>query len=194
VLEIHSWGAKADNIERPDRLVFDLDPDPSVRWPQLVESAVETRDFLENLGLHTFLKTTGGKGLHIVVPIQRRHDWDEVKSFCRAVARALESAHPDRYTSNISKAARRGRVFIDYLRNGRGASAVAAYSTRARENAPVSVPLAWSELETVKSANSFSIKDVIERLKRLRTDPWKDIADVRQSITASMKKNLTQYS
>ena len=130
-LEIHVWGSQADKLELPDRMIFDLDPDPAVPWPRVVESAHQIRAFLEDIGLRSFVKTTGGKGLHIVVPLQRRHDWDEVKAFSKAVAELIEQADPEHYTSNMSKAARGGKIFIDYLRNGRGATAIAAYSTRA---------------------------------------------------------------
>ena len=125
VLEIHVWGSRAGQLEKPDRLIFDLDPDPSVDWPQVVIAAREVRVLLEELGLASFLKTTGGKGLHLVVPVQPRTEWDEAKAFCRAVADFMVRAAPDRFIATMSKAARKGKIFIDYLRNGRGATAVA---------------------------------------------------------------------
>src|SRR5205085_12231678 len=134
-------GSQADKLEFPDRMFFDLDPHPAVPWPRVVESAHQIRAFLEDIRLQSFVKTTGGKGLHIVVPLQRRHDWDEVKSFSKAIAELIERADPKRYTSNMAKAARGGKIFIDYLRNGRTATAIAAYSTRARPGATVSVPI-----------------------------------------------------
>ncbi len=142
-LEIHAWGSKADrtadntaeSVEKPDRLVFDLDPDPALPWPRVVESARQIKEFLEELGLTSFVKTTGGKGLHLVLPIQRRHDWDEVKAFCHQAAQAIARADPGRYTTSIAKAARPGKIFIDYLRNSRGATSVVPYSTRADERA-----------------------------------------------------------
>lgn len=190
VLEIHVWGSRADRIEQPDRLVFDLDPDPSVAWPKVRESARQIRDFLSELGLESFVKTTGGKGLHLVVPIQRRHDWDEVREFCEAVARAIVAADPDRYTANMSKAARGGKIFIDYLRNARGATSVAAYSSRSRPGATVSVPLDWAELNDQSSANQYTVQNLAGRLARLKHDPWARMSTVKQSITASMKKSL----
>lgn len=189
-LEIHAWGSRADELEKPDRLIFDLDPDPSVTWPKVVESALQIREFLEHLGLESFLKTTGGKGLHLVVPILRRHEWDEAKSFCQAVAQAVVAADPGRYTSNMSKAARSGKIFIDYLRNGRGATSVAPYSTRARVGATVSTPITWEELTPQLHSDHFTVASVPQRLARLKRDPWAGMDDVRQSITAAMKRTL----
>ncbi len=135
VLEIHVWGSQARRLEKPDRLIFDLDPDPAVAWPQVVTAAREVRLVLQELGLVSFLKTTGGKGLHLVVPVTPRLEWDEAKDFCRSVANFIVRAAPDRYIATMSKAARKGKIFIDYLRNGRGATAIAPYSTRARPGA-----------------------------------------------------------
>jgi bifunctional non-homologous end joining protein LigD len=190
VLEIHVWGSHADQLERPDRLTFDLDPDSSVTWADVVQSTKQIREFLSDLGLETFVKTTGGKGLHLVVPIQRRHDWEEVRQFCEAVARAIVAADPKRYTANMSKAARPGKIFVDYLRNARGATAVAAYSTRARAAAPVSVPLHWDELLKRTPSDPFTLENVPQRLARLKQDPWIDMPRVKQSITAGMMKKL----
>ena len=124
VLEIHIWGSQADHFEKPDRLILDLDPDPAVDWSHVVTAAKEVRLLLEEIGLVSFVKTTGGKGLHVVVPIRRRTDWDEAKAFCRAVADFLVAAAPDRYIATMSKAARKGKIFVDYLRNDRGATAI----------------------------------------------------------------------
>lgn len=190
VLEIHIWGSRIDDIERPDRLVFDLDPDPEVDWPRVVESARQLREFLRDLGLESFLKTTGGKGLHLVLPLTRKANWDEAKAFCAAVAHAVEKADPERYTSNMSKAARRGRIFIDYLRNQRGATFVAPYSPRARNGAPVSVPIDWKELGPNLHSDHFTIKNLTERLKKKIADPWEAMSQVRQSITRSARNKL----
>jgi bifunctional non-homologous end joining protein LigD len=190
VLEIHLWGSEADQFEKPDRLVFDLDPDPSVPWPRMVAAAKEVRLLLEQLELASFLKTTGGKGLHIVVPIRRRMGWDDAKSFCRAVADFMVAAAPDRYIAKMSKAARVGKIFVDYLRNDRGATAVAPYSTRAREGATVSAPITWQELDKGVKSDTFTIENLPARLKRMRKDPWADIASTKQSITASMIRKL----
>ncbi len=191
VLELHVWGSHTDEIEKPDRLVFDLDPDPSVTWTDLVKCTRQVRQFLEDLGLRTFLKTTGGKGLHLVAPIQRRHEWPEVREFCEAVARAIVTAEPDRYTANMSKKARTGKIFVDYLRNARGATAVAPYSTRARAGATVATPISWDELTAKLSPVQFNVETVPQRLARLKHDPWAEIGEVRQSITATMKRKLS---
>ena len=190
VLELHTWGATRDRLDRPDRLTFDLDPDPTVPWTQVVEAARLTRTLLEELDLVCFLKTTGGKGLHVVVPIQRSHDWDEVKAFAKAVADHMVAAIPQRFTSNMAKRVRKGKIFIDYLRNARGATAIAAYSPRAKPGAPVSVPIAWEELSTEVSSDHFTIMNVPARLKQLRRDPWKGYDDSARRLTAGMKKRL----
>jgi len=190
VLEIHAWGARADKIEAPDRLIFDLDPDPSVDWKKVVESARQIREFLDNLGLRTFVKTTGGKGLHIVAPVDRRGDWDDVRAFCQGVAETIVKADPARYTSNMSKAARVGKIYIDYLRNARGATAVAAYSTRSRPGATVSTPVDWDELDELSGPDQFNILNLPQRLSHLKQDPWRELATTRQALSASMKRQL----
>ena len=190
VLEIHVWGSQADQFEKPDRLIFDLDPDPSVDWPQVVTAAKEVRLLLQELDLDSFIKTTGGKGLHIVVPIQRRMSWDDAKAFCRSVADFMVAAAPDRYIAKMSKVARKGKVFVDYLRNDRGATAVAPYSTRNRPGATVSVPLSWEELNPKIKSDHFNIHNLPMRLSKLKTDPWATINKTKQTITASMLKQL----
>ncbi len=147
---------------------------------------------LEELGLASFLKTTGGKGLHLVVPVQPRAEWDEAKAFCRAVADFMVRAAPDRFVATMSKAARKGKIFIDYLRNGRGATAVAPYSTRDKPGATVSAPIAWEELTPSLHSDHFTIENLPARLARLKKDPWADIAKTKQSITAAMIKKLAQ--
>jgi bifunctional non-homologous end joining protein LigD len=187
-LEIHSWGSRADKLELPDRLVFDLDPDPAVPWNRVVQSAQQLRQFLQALGLKSFAKTTGGKGLHLVVPIERRHAWDEVKSFCKRVADLVVRADPTHYTANMAKAARLGKIFIDYLRNARGATAVVAYSTRAHPNATVSVPLTWKELTPETTSDRYTIRNLPRRLAGLKRDPWEGIAEIRQGLAIPLKK------
>jgi bifunctional non-homologous end joining protein LigD len=187
-LEIHAWGSRADKLDYPDRLIFDLDPAEDLPWPSVVRSARQVRDFLQELGLESFVKTTGGKGLHLVVPIDRRHDWDEAKAFCKHVAELIVRADPSRYTSNMSKAARPGKVFVDYLRNGRGATAIVPYSPRARANAPVSVPLTWEELNGRRRGDYFTLRNVMERLAKLRSDPWKAMKGMKQSLKGSIAK------
>lgn len=188
VLEFHIWGSHRDKIEQPDYAVFDLDPDEGLSWERVAEAALAMRSVLEALGLQSFLKTTGGKGLHIVFPLTRRAGWDEVKAFTKAIAEAMAAAEPQRFTSKMPKASRKEKVFIDYLRNGRGATSVCAWSSRAREGAPVSTPLFWEELETGVRANTFTVRNVFERLEGLPSDPWEGFKKVRQSITAAMKK------
>lgn len=190
VLELHTWGATRERLDRPDRLTFDLDPDPSVSWTQVVEAARLMKTLLEELELTCFLKTTGGKGLHVVVPIQRTHDWDEVKSFAKSVADHMVATIPQRFTSNMTKRARKGKIFIDYLRNARGATAIAAYSPRAKPGAPVSVPIAWDELSTEMASDHFTVMNVPARLKQLRRDPWKGYENAGGRLTARMKNRL----
>jgi bifunctional non-homologous end joining protein LigD len=187
-LEIHAWGSRADKLERPDRLIFDLDPDTAVPWSRVVESARQVHEFLGELGLKSFVKTTGGKGLHLVVPIDRRHDWEEVKSFCKMVAEAIVAAAPARYTANMAKAARPGKIFVDYLRNGRGSTAVVPYSPRARPNAPVSMPLTWKELTPAIGPAQYTIRNALARLNALKRDPWADLESVRQGLAGPLKK------
>jgi bifunctional non-homologous end joining protein LigD len=190
VLEVHTWGSTKDRLERPDRLTFDLDPDPSVPWVQVIEAAQLTKTLLDELGLVSFLKTTGGKGLHIVTPIQRTFGWDEVKTFTKLVADHLVTTIPQRFTSNMAKRVRKGKIFIDYLRNARGATAIAAYSTRARPGAPVSVPIAWDELSRDLPSDYFTVLNLPDRLKRLRRDPWDAYDRSARRLTAEMSKRL----
>jgi bifunctional non-homologous end joining protein LigD len=183
VLEIHPWGAKRDNVERPDRLTIDFDPGPDVPWSRVVAAALAMRDLLGEYDLESFLKTTGGKGLHVVVPISpRRYTWDDAKRFCKHVAGQLVDQSPKLYTINMAKAARHGKIFVDYLRNDRGATAVAAYSTRARPGATVSTPLAWDELSAAIRSDHFNVNNLPARLKSLKRDPWANIDDIKQGI------------
>jgi bifunctional non-homologous end joining protein LigD len=190
VLEIHTWGASADRLETPDRMIFDLDPDPAVEWGATLQAARLVRRRLSDLGLASFVKTTGGKGLHVVVPLLGRNDWSEVREFARGLAEAVVRESPQRYTAVMSKAKRRGKIFIDYLRNVRGASAVAAYSTRAKPGAPVSTPLRWEELKPSVRSDSFTVRKLPSRLSRTRSDPWKDYEAARATITAAMRRGL----
>jgi bifunctional non-homologous end joining protein LigD len=193
VLEIHVWGSRALHLEKPDRLIFDLDPDPAVDWPEVISAARAVRALLEELGLTCFLKTTGGKGLHIVIPIMARTEWPEAKAFCHAVADFIVQAAPDRFIATMSKSVRKGKIFIDYLRNGRGATAIAPYSTRAKPGATVSAPIDWEELTPGMRSDHFTIKNLPARLSKLKKDPWADIAKVKQSITAAMVKHLSAH-
>lgn len=188
-LEIHVWGSRAPHLEYPDRLVFDLDPDPSVPWRNVTETAQLLRERLAELGLKSWLKTTGGKGLHVVVPIAPKQTWETVKPFTKAIAERLVADFPDRYTSNMSKARRKGRIFIDYLRNGRGATAIAGYSTRARHGATVSLPIAWEELDRI-DPQRFTVATVPTLVSGRKTDPWKGFTRTRQSITQAMLRKV----
>lgn len=188
-LELHTWGARMPKLDRPDRMIFDLDPAQDVDWQHIVAGAQRLRACLEELGLGAFVKTTGGKGLHIVVPIAPRQSWDFVKDFSRALAESMVRQNPDPFIATMSKSKRSGKIFIDYLRNNRTATAVSAYSTRARAGAPVSVPLRWEELQEDRR-NHFTIHNVPERLARLRKDPWHDYETMRRPLTAKLLKQL----
>jgi bifunctional non-homologous end joining protein LigD len=190
VLEIHPWGSTVGHLERPDRLIFDLDPDEDLGWHHVIAGAVAVRHLLEKLGLKSFPKTTGGKGLHVVVPVTPTLDWDGAKEFARAVVAKLAGDEPHLYTASLAKQARRGRIFIDYLRNGRGATAVAAFSTRAKAGATVSAPLTWREVETGIRSDQFTILNLAQRLRSLRADPWADFAAVKQTISADAARRL----
>jgi bifunctional non-homologous end joining protein LigD len=181
VLEVHPWGSQNDNLEHPDRMIVDLDPDEAIPWKTLAASAVETRALFKKLGLKSFLKSTGGKGLHVVVPIVPEHDWAAIKQFAHAVALQLEKQQPSLYLTKMSKAARKGKIFVDYLRNERGATAVAPFSPRARAGAPVSIPLNWPELE-MPDRPVFHVADFDSWKDRLKRDPWKALPATQQKI------------
>jgi bifunctional non-homologous end joining protein LigD len=189
-VEIHDWGVSLDHLYEPDRLVFDLDPDEGLELDVLKAAAVEVRDFLADLGLKTFLKSTGGKGLHVVAPIAPKQGWDEVKAFAKAIADTLVEVRPDRYTANPLKRTRKNKIFVDYLRNQRGGSAIVNYSTRSKPNASVACPLGWNELKGLKAASPYTLKTLPARLKARKTDPWQGFSSTRQSITANAKKAL----
>jgi bifunctional non-homologous end joining protein LigD len=186
VLEVHVWGSRVDRLDNPDRMIFDIDPGPDVVWPRVALAAVALRDLLADAGLESWLKSTGGKGLHVVVPIERRSGWEEVKAFSRAVAERLAAERPDEYTSKLPKKYREGRLYIDYLRNDRNATAIAPYSTRARPGAPVAVPLAWEELVDHAETPIWTVRTVAERLAA--PDPWADIGSARQAITRAARR------
>ena len=185
-LELHVWGSRAARVEHPDLMIFDIDPDAGLPWKQVVEACATMREKLDGIGLKSWLKTTGGKGLHVCVPLGRRQDWDEVKEFAKAVAESVAARQPARYTLNPLKARRKGRIFLDYLRNGRGATAVAAYSTRARPGAPVSMPLHWDELDLRLRPDAWTVANVRRRLRE--PDPWTGFYACRQSITTAMRR------
>ncbi|KTD74202.1 DNA ligase D [Legionella tucsonensis] len=182
VLEIHPWASQISQIEKPDFIVFDLDPGPSVTWEAIVKAAFEIKKHLNEFKLTSFAKTTGGKGLHIVVPIAPEYDWDEVKNFTQVFAEFMERVNPNQYTSTMSKAKRKNKIFIDFLRNQRSATAISSYSTRARIHAPVAVPIHWDELSKEKRDIEFTIKTLPKRLDTLKSDPWADYWKIKQSL------------
>jgi bifunctional non-homologous end joining protein LigD len=182
VLEIHPWGARSENPELADRIVFDLDPHASVAWSRVVAGARDVRHQLESIGLTSFVRTSGGKGLHVVVPLNPPSPWVEVKAFAHGVAKAMSALNPDEYVSVAGEKNRTGKIFIDWLRNGRGATSIASYSLRARPTAGVSMPLSWEELGRVKAGDAFTLDNAVKRLKRRKSDPWASIDSVAQTI------------
>jgi bifunctional non-homologous end joining protein LigD len=182
VIEIHTWNSRADDVERPDRIVVDLDPGPEVTWRGVIAGAHALRDALAALGLRSFVKTTGGRGLHLVAPIVRERDWSECLAFSRSLAQALERHQPRAFTTRYAKAGREGKILLDYLRNNRTNTSIAALSTRAREGAPVSLPIAWEELTPRLRPERLTIATVP---RKLRDDPWTDYWKLRQRLTGS---------
>jgi len=165
-VEFHTWNARSDRIDRPDRIVFDLDPDPELPWSSMIEATRLTLDLLGDLELNAFLKTSGGRGMHVVVPIDRRHDWECVNSFARSVTERLAAQSPEQIVAKMGPKNRVGKIFVDYLRNQRGSTAILPYSARAREGAPVAVPIAWGELKDMQDAHPFDIGDAKRLIDR----------------------------
>ena len=187
VLELHTWGAREGRLDLPDRMIFDLDPGAGLEWKQVAEGAQLVRSLLGDIGLASFVKTTGGKGLHVVAPLAPQRSWDEIKEFSKSVASHLERMLPERFVSNMSKAKRGGRIFVDYLRNASEATAVAAYSTRAKPNAPVSTPLSWDELDQAGlRSDRYTVRNLRQRLDGLKQDPWADYFKLEQKVTDKM--------
>lgn len=180
-LEVHARGSDVDDRERANRLIFDLDPGPGTTFKDVIKAAHEVRKRLRRVKLRSFVKTTGGKGLHVVVPI-RATPWAEAKKFAQTVAAGMAKDDPNHYTANPVKARRHGRVFIDYLRNSREATAIVPYSTRARAGAPVAVPLSWEELSSLRGANQYRVRNLGQWLSRLSTDPWADMGRGRPGL------------
>lgn len=181
-LEFHVWGARVDDVESPDRLVFDLDPAPGIAWNTVKAAAREVRDELAARGLRSWVRLSGGKGLHVVAPIRRGPDWTQVKAFSDAFADAMVARSPERFVATASKAAREGRIFIDWLRNARGATSVTGWSLRARPGAPVAMPLSWDDLGRVREPAAFDLRKALRRARLLRRDPWSGFARVRQAL------------
>jgi bifunctional non-homologous end joining protein LigD len=194
VLEIHPWASRADRLERPDRLIFDLDPDTDpdtgVGWKEVVESAHDLRELLAGLELRSWVRTTGGKGVHVVIPIRRDLSFDQAKALTRGIAELMAEREPDRYTTNIRKAKRKGRIFVDFLRNAQTATAIGSYSTRARDGAPVATPLAWEELTPDLDPKSLNLRTIPGRLEALQEDPWAELLETSQRIKKEILESL----
>lgn len=189
-VELHTWNATTTDLDKPDRFVLDLDPDPALPWKSMVEATALTLTALDELGLKAFLKTSGGKGIHLVVPLTRKHGWDEVKDFSHAIVTHMAKLLPERFSAVSGPKNRVGRIFIDYLRNGLGATTICAYAARTREGLPVSVPLFREEVGEIKGADQWNVHNVHERLAEVGDEPWADIKKTRQSITAEMRKRV----
>ena len=184
ILEIHTWNSLADSVEEPNRIVFDLDPGPAVAFDRVIAGARLVRERLRSLDLESFVKTTGGKGLHVVVPLGPGHGWEETFGFSQLVASQIIREDPRTYTDSMPKAGRKDKILIDVLRNNRGSTSVAAYSTRARDGAPVSVPLAWEELDRDIRPDQYTVQNLPRRLASLKADPWARYFKLRQKIAA----------
>ncbi len=185
VLEIHPWQSSVPDLERPDQIVIDLDPGEGVAWQKVIEAAREVRERLAGVSLEAFVKTTGGKGLHVVAPLKPGAGWEEVKAFTKGLAEAMAADAPDSFVATITKSKRRGKILVDYLRNQRGATAVAPYSTRARAGAPVAMPLAWDELSPAVGSAYFTVNNAVARLANLAADPWSDFRKAEAPLAAA---------
>jgi bifunctional non-homologous end joining protein LigD len=189
VLELHIWGSKINRIDQPDRLVFDLDPAPGLGFGATSEAALLMRDALDALGLKSFPLLSGGKGIHVVAPIRPHHPWPVIKQFTKSLAQRFAESEPKRFIANMSKEKRKGLIFIDYLRNDRTSTAIAPYSPRARENAPVAWPVEWSDLGSITASNEIHMEEARARLEAGEVN-WQDYAATKQSLTAAALKAL----
>jgi bifunctional non-homologous end joining protein LigD len=188
-LEFHVWGATTSDVEKAERIVFDIDPDEGLDFSAVTEAARAIRDALREWDLESFPMATGGKGIHVIAPLRATAEWPLVKDFCHGFADRLEATQPERFTSNIRKLKRKGRMFVDYLRNERGSTAIAPFSTRARRGCPVAVPISWDELDDLGGANVFTLEIAADRAHEL--DPWPNYFDLDQSITRRMLEAVT---
>jgi bifunctional non-homologous end joining protein LigD len=180
VLELHVWQCHVDDVEKPDRLVFDLDPDVGLDFVHVREAARHMRDLLGEVGLESFPMVTGGKGIHVVAPLHRRHSWEEHRDFAEAMARLMAERHPDRFVATMSKAKRKGKIFIDYLRNTRGATAICPFSTRARPGAYVAMPVSWEKLARLDNAHPVAVGEAAKFMAS--RDPWLDYFKLKQTL------------
>lgn len=190
-IEFHIWGSPVDKLETPDRLVFDLDPDPSVGFAAVRKAALSLRDALGDLGLRAVPMVTGGKGVHVIVPLTPRAPWEDAKRFAKGFAQGFADRDPDNFIATMSKEKRKGRIFIDWLRNERGATAIAPYSARARAGGPVATPVNWGELSGLDAANGFHIADILKRIES-GVEPWSELGDIKQSLTKTMLSTFPQ--
>jgi bifunctional non-homologous end joining protein LigD len=187
VIEFHTWNALVRKIDRPDRVIFDLDPGEGERWERVQEAATLVRGLLQELGLESWLKTSGGKGLHVVVPLTPRDDWDTVKAFAQALVRHLAQVIPQRFTARMGAANRVGKLFVDYLRNNHGATTAAAYSARSRPGLGVSMPMAWDDLAALKRSDQWTVRTAREHLSFQRVDPWSAYWTCKQTLAVGLK-------
>jgi bifunctional non-homologous end joining protein LigD len=183
VIELHAMGSRAPAVDKPDLIVMDFDPAPDVSFKKVVEGARELREILTQLKLESFVKVTGGKGLHVHVPFSPNHGWDKIKAFAHALAREMANRHPELYTTQMAKAARTGKIFLDYLRNGEGATAVVPYSLRAKPISAVAMPVEWEDLGRLKGADQFTLPLALGHLKKRKRDPWERYFKVKQKLT-----------
>jgi bifunctional non-homologous end joining protein LigD len=194
VVEVHPWGSRADRIEMPDRVVFDLDPGAGVSWGRVRNAAYAVREALRELGLSSWAMTSGGKGLHVALPLQRRTRWDAVAAFAEAVARVLGQRYPKEFILKARKAERKGRIYLDWLRNARGATSIAPWSVRARPGAPVAMPVGWKELESIDGGDAFDIWEAFKRATGRMADPWAGFWPARQQLTERARRSLASQS
>ncbi|HET6552240.1 MAG TPA: non-homologous end-joining DNA ligase [Dyella sp.] len=186
-IEFHPWAARATSLETPDYLVFDLDPGHGVAWREVIEAARLVKSRLADLSLQSFVRTTGGKGLHVVAPLRGTQRWDDARRFSQAFAQQLVAEQPSAFIAKAAKDDRRGKIFIDYLRNTRGATSVTSYSLRARTGATVATPLRWQDLGKCTGASDFDMRSIPRRLARLRHDPWEGFAELRQDLREALR-------
>ena len=189
-VELHTWNATSANFDKPDRFILDLDPDPALPWKRMIEATELTLSVLDELGLKAFLKTSGGKGIHVVVPLTRKLGWDEVKDFSHAIVSHMARLLPERFSAVSGPKNRVGRIFIDYLRNGLGATTICAYAVRTREGLPVSMPIFRQEVAELKGGNQWNLHNALERLAEVGDEPWADMRKTRQAITADMRRRV----
>ncbi len=189
-LELHVWASRVDRLEQPDRLILDLDPDEALSFEDVKRAAREVRERLDQAGLESFALLTGGKGIHVVAPLERRQGWDELKAAARGLARQMSGEMPGLYIAEASKEKRKGRIFIDWMRNERGATAICPFSPRARPGAPVATPVSWEELDGVSAASAYTLRSIRQRMAHLNRDPWEGYEGLRQSITRDVLRHL----